>query len=124
VIRTLPIAIRWFARVEGTLIAGMVFLFVLGEGFGKHGTDTLNPFVLSAADFASLSLLLIACIGLLLAWRWEGGGGAIAVICMLVRLFVRPGFPLWATLAILVPGILFLLTWFMTRHQVAYRSAL
>jgi len=76
VIRTLPIAIRWFARVEGTLIAGMVFLFVLGEGFGDRGHYTLNPFVLSAADLASMFLLFIACIGLLLAWRWEGRGGA------------------------------------------------
>jgi hypothetical protein len=119
VIHTLTSAIRWFARVEGTLIAAMVFLFVFGEGFGNRGTYTLNPFVLSAADFASISLLMIACIGLLLAWRWEARAGAATVICMVVRLFVRPGFPLCATLAILVPGVLFLVTWFMTRHQVA-----
>jgi len=76
VIRTLTSAIRWLARVEGTFIAVMFFLFVLGEGFGDRGHYTLNPFVLSAADLASMFLLFIACIGLLLAWRWEGRGGA------------------------------------------------
>lgn len=121
---TLTFVIRWLARVEGTFIAVMFFLFVLGEGFGDRATYTLNPFVLSAADLASMFLLFAACIGLLLAWRWEGRGGAVAVICMVAFLLCRwgiwrSGFPLWAILAVLVPGALFLLTWFVTRHQAA-----
>ena len=87
---------RWGARTLGTLAAGVFFLFLFGEG-------TLNPFALTMPDFVVIFLRLTACLGLLLAWRWEALGGGIAVVCIPIATILRP----WVfgmVLALAVPG--------------------
>ena len=86
----------------------MFLLFLFGEG--------LNPLVLSVPDLVVLSLRLTACAGLLLAWRWEALGGGIAVGCMLAATILRPWVPGMA-LGLTLPGILFLLSWFLRRRE-------
>ena len=72
-------------------------------------------------------LMLLSILGLALAWRWEGWGGAIAVLFQLANLLVlfveRPisqGFaravvPYAISLAIAIPGVLFLDCWWHGR---------
>jgi hypothetical protein len=74
---------------------------------------------------------LLCALGLGIAWRWEGLGGAITVIfslatlpVLLIHWPIADGFPrylvapygTWAVIAI--PGVLFLTVWWRTRHQV------
>lgn len=107
---------RWGARIFGSLVATMGLLAFLGGGFGERGTYTLNPFILSTSDFVILSLRMAACLGLLLAWRWEALGGGIAVVCILIATILRP-WVLWAALALTVPGVLYLTSWLLRRPE-------
>jgi hypothetical protein len=107
---------RWGARTFGTLAACVFFLFLLGEGFGPRGWYTLNPFVLTAPDLIVILLRLTACLGLLLAWRWEALGGGIAVVCILIATVLRPWVP-GMVLALAVPGVLYLLSGLLRRES-------
>ena len=108
---SLLVWMRWTARVVGTLITAVLVVFAIGEGFGPSTGSSPTP-----RELAELFLLLTSCVGLLGAWRWEGLGGGIAVGCMLTFVIIVRGFPLYASLAIVVPGILFLLCRFLAPH--------
>jgi len=103
---------RWTARIMGALISCLLVVFAIGEGLGADAQSS-NP---TPRELIELFLLLISCVGLLAGWRWEGLGGGIVVACMLAFLTLVRGFPLWATLAILAPGILFLLCRSLAPH--------
>jgi hypothetical protein len=106
-------ALRWSARVLGTLAMGVVLLFAFGEG-------------LNLSHFTARELVLFlffplgVCLGLALAWRWEGLGGGIAIASIaafyLVHRLTSSGFPRgFAFAAFAAPGFLFLLCWLWTR---------
>ncbi len=84
------------------------------EGYGP--AESLPPF-----------LMFLSILGLALAWRWEGWGGAIAVFfqlaAFLVLLVTRPitqdfprtVVPYAMSLVIGAPGVLFLVCWWRGR---------
>lgn len=118
-------AVRWIARIAGALWVAVFASFLFGEGFGPRGVYTLNPLVLKPEELIAVSLNVAVCAGLLAAWRWEGWGGGIAVSCASIfatlRSFRPHGFPLWAILAMIVPGLLFLLCWALTAPRFEHR---
>jgi hypothetical protein len=63
---------RWTARIAGTLMALFFLAFFVGEGF---------PNIFRLPWRESLSVLTISAVvaGLLLAWKWEGLGGALVL---------------------------------------------
>src|ERR1017187_7890361 len=63
---------RWMARIAGTLMALFFLAFFVGEGI---------PNIFRLPWRQSLSVLLMSAMlaGLLLAWKWEGLGGAVAL---------------------------------------------
>jgi hypothetical protein len=66
---------RWAARILGLVALGLFVLFLAGTG-----TSTITA--LSFSDPQGLPLLLalvVALAGVLIAWRWELVGGAMAV---------------------------------------------
>ncbi|MGB7723903.1 MAG: hypothetical protein WBL65_28640, partial [Bryobacteraceae bacterium] len=66
---------RWTARIAGTLMALFFLAFFIGEGFP-------NIFRLPWRESLSVLALSAVVVGLLLAWKWEGLGGAVAVVAM------------------------------------------
>ena len=72
----------------------------------------------STSDFVALLLLHGAyIIGYILAWKWEGLGGIIAIAGIICAQIINPS-PLSmfaGQLLFTVPGILFLIYWFLTR---------
>jgi hypothetical protein len=66
------------------------------------------------------------CLGMAVAWRWEGLGGCITVasfaaFCLLNHL-LSSSFPRgFAFVAVATPGFLFLLCWLWT-HSIANRD--
>jgi hypothetical protein len=113
----------------------LVFLIALlifaGYAYNWVTTGTADPH--AAEDYPPIEnlpplLTFVAALGAAIAWRWEGLGGAITVVCQLVTLPVllihwpiADGFPrylvapygVWAIVAI--PGILFLVSWWRSR---------
>ena len=125
--------IRWIARIWGTLIVVVTLLVFSGYAWnwvttGKadpHAVDDYPPIENLPPLFAVLSVL-----GLGLAWRWEGLGGAIAVLfnlaglpVLLIHWPISRGFPrylvapygVWMMIAI--PGILFLVCWWRSKRR-------
>ena len=63
---------RWTARIAGTLMALFFLAFFVGEGFP-------NIFRLPWRESLSVLAISAVVVGLLLAWKWEGLGGAVAL---------------------------------------------
>ena len=124
--------IRWIARIWGGLVLIVTLLILAGYGWSWLTTGEADPH--AAEDYPPIEnlpplLTALAALGLGIAWRWEGLGGAIAVVSQLVALPVllihwpiSEGFPrylvapygTWTIVAI--PGLLFLVCWWRSRE--------
>jgi len=106
-------ALRWSARVLSILAVGVVLLFAFGEG-------------LNLSNFTARELVLFVffplgvCLGMAVAWRWEGLGGGITVASLvsfyLVHHLMSSRFPRgFAFVVLAAPGFLFLMWWLFSR---------
>ena len=105
----------WLARLSALAMAGLVLLFAVGEGF--------HPTKLKATELILFVPFIIVWLGLWLGWCWEGLGGTLVVAGVAgfyLAHFVVTGFGSfphgWAFPVIAVPGLLFLLCWFLRRN--------
>jgi hypothetical protein len=84
----LVVGTRWFARLTSAAFAlGCLVLLVLGLRAGvTSGTINTDPW--------AITFLALAVVGAILAWRWEGLGGALltAVGLYAVLIEVSQGF--------------------------------
>jgi hypothetical protein len=106
---------RWIARGWSIASIGLVLLIFVGEFLFPHAPGSFA--------FRDLVLLFFfpfgVCLGMILAWRWDGLGGGIAVGSLLafyaaLRIMDGrfPGGPFFALVA--APGFLFLASWALT----------
>jgi hypothetical protein len=75
-------------------------------------------------------LMLLSIMGLAVAWRWEGVGGAMNVVLFLAhfglywalrgRFFPLGGLAMFS--AVIVPGVLFLVCWWRRRRRGRKRT--
>jgi hypothetical protein len=108
--------IRWVARAWS--IVSLVFVGSMLAGEVLHPTAVLAT---TPRDLIGLALFPFGtCVGMLLAWRWEGLGGAItlgSLVCFYVFMFVMdgrfPGGPFFVLVA--TPGALFAASWASSR---------
>jgi hypothetical protein len=106
------VLVRWSARVISSLIVLFFGFFLVAHLVGDQERAS-RPLVWS--DYVILTTLIVSLVGLLLSWRWEFAGGAIALIAILVcatlnwRTLVSPG--------VLIPisAVLYLLSWWIGR---------
>jgi hypothetical protein len=101
---------RWTARIAGTLMALFFLAFFVGEGFP-------NIFRLHWRESLSVLALSAVIVGLLLAWIWEGLGGAVAVVGMAVFMLLIGSWGAASGL-LLVPaaiGVLHVVCWWRLR---------
>jgi hypothetical protein len=114
--------LRWTARVLSLLSIGIVLLFAFGEG--------LNLLHFTVHELVLFVFFPVGvCLGMAVAWRWEGLGGGITVASLaafyLVHRLSSSGFPRgFALLAMTAPGFLFLLCWVWTRSRTRRQGAL
>ena len=104
----------WGARLSALAMAGLILLFAVGEGF--------HPTRLQLPELILFVPLFLAWLGFWLGWRWEGLGGTLIVVGMAgfyLTHFALTGFGRfprgWGFPVIAVPGLLFLLCWFLRR---------
>ena len=100
--------LRWSARITGLLLAGMVLIFVIGEG-------PPNPFKQPPSVQVEFLGMILMVVGFLAAWRWEGIGGLLAVIGFALfaatELIVNGRPPGGAIPLFAIPGVLYLLSY-------------
>jgi hypothetical protein len=110
-----PSIIRWVARIWSLASIAFVLAFLIGEGLsdGSRGPNV--------AEAVGLALFPLGVgVGLVIAWRWEILGGALAIGCLIA-------FYLWLLiidgklprgpyfLLVAAPGILFMIHRFLSR---------
>ena len=108
--------IRWIARLWSVLVTlATLIVFLSPDSYGTGHIAAVDKFL--------LSLILLALLGLLVAWRWELVGGIFTLTIMFIREFAwvilkgnwLSGFLiLW--IIIVPPAILFLIAWKRESH--------
>jgi hypothetical protein len=63
--------IRWIARVLATVLATLLFLLSIGQGF--------NPAKMTIEEALMIMGFLAAWLGFIVGWKWEGIGGAMVI---------------------------------------------
>jgi hypothetical protein len=99
---------RWTARIAGTLMALFFLVFFVGEGF---------PPIFRLPWRESLSVLLMSAMvaGLLLAWKWEGLGGAVALAGMVLFMLLTGTRGIGLLLVPAAIGLLHVVCWWSLR---------
>ena len=109
------LTVRWIARVWSIASVGFVLLIAVGELVYPHA-----PAPAAFRDLVGLFFFPFStCVGMILAWRWEGVGGAITVgsfLAFYAALRVMDGrFPRGPYFALVAaPGMFFLSSWAIT----------
>ena len=126
--------IRWIARIWSIvlvvivlfILAGIVWSWVTGADAAPHAVEGYP-----AIENLPPLLALLSVLGLVHAWRWEGLGGAIAILfnlaglpVLLIHWPIAHDFPsylfapygIWMMIAI--PGVLFLICWWRSKGRV------
>jgi sorbitol-specific phosphotransferase system component IIBC len=111
------IIIRWLARIIGTLsIAIFLFLFV-AEIVEKGRIDVESDRIIMTV------FMFLAFIGLIIAWKWEGLGGAMALGGLIAFNILAPASPFKGGLLVVtglygLPALLFVFCWWQTKKQL------
>lgn len=105
--------VRWTARVLSGLIVLFFGFFLIAHLIGDQGGPS-RPLVWN--DYVILITLVLALVGLLLAWKWEFAGAAVTLIAIAICAAVN-----WR---VLVPGtlipitaVLFLISGWLSRSS-------
>ena len=104
--------IRWTARIWGiAYLAFFLFMFVAEVLSPEQGS---NP--MTSREMVSLVFVFGYFAGLVLAWKWEGLGGVIAIGSTIA--FSLGGVTTLLFVFMITPGLLFLMYWFLSRGQL------
>jgi hypothetical protein len=127
--------IRWIARIWGTLIIAVALLVLIGYASNLVTSGAADPYAVE--DYPPMEnlpplFILLSALGLGIAWRWEGIGGAMAVFFQLAALPVLFIYwpitqdfhrylvaPYGISVMVAIPGILFLVCWWRSRRASA-----
>ena len=110
-------AIRWTGRVVGTLFVVMFLALFVLECVQK------GRIAVDSGKLPMMIFLLLSFVGLIMAWKWEGAGGILALGSLLVFtiLGLQSGEKPGGTILVLgmygLPAFLFVLCWWQTRRQ-------
>jgi hypothetical protein len=115
-------AFHWGARVLSVLIVAFWGWFLIAHLLGDAGRPS-RPLVW--ADYALLTAVVASLVGLVIAWKWERAGAALALVAVAGgaalnwRMLIAPGAPVLVTAALFVAG------WWMRgapRHEPAAQT--
>ena len=111
--------LRWTARILGLLFISIFLAFFIPDWLTK-GRFPVDP------DRIPMTIaLFVSFLGLLIAWKWEGIGGLLALLSILafgalgLQTRGRPGGTILLCVMYLLPAVLFILVWrrMKTRHR-------
>lgn len=116
--------LRWIARIWSIIIILFTLIMLIGYAVNWVQNGTADPH--NMEDYPPIEnliplTLILSVLGLGIAWRWEGLGGAINIGFYLTNLAVRfwmissRPYPYPIAIALLTPGILFLVCWWISR---------
>ena len=114
------LVLRWVARILGTILVLFILSQFIGAFIRKGYINVAHP-----GHYVLLAFFGLAQVGILLAWRWEGIGGFLAVFGIiafdLLNIFwvqsPRMVSSIVASLFWLIPAFFFIYCWWKTRGK-------
>lgn len=107
---------RWMARIVGGLLAALMLVIVLGHAFSNEGLP--NPFRQPPGVALELLGMFLGWIGLIIAWKWEGTGGMLVIVCTVIFQIVEGRIWIgWVFGLLELIGIMFVLSRLLRRFQ-------
>ena len=122
--------IRWIARIWSSPIILYALLMLAGYAWNLVTIGKADPYAVEGYPLTEALppiLMFVSILGLGIAWRWEGLGGAITLVFIFAVLlllliqrpithdFSRSAIPYLMSVVIAIPGILFLICWRRSR---------
>lgn len=105
--------IRWAARVLAVLLVMLFVTMAFGEGVP-------SPWILTRPEKYAFLALFVMLAGLVSAMRWELVGGILILVGYALFALINQELVIsWAFTLFPVAGILFLLSWALSRHRPA-----
>jgi hypothetical protein len=113
---------RWVARILGTFIVVFALSLFIADVIERG--EMPNP------DFGPglvTFLFIIGLIGFLIAWRWEGFGGILSAISIVLMamvnvIWVHAGKDPGSEIFFVIPALLFIYCWWKSRKQLQQNS--
>jgi hypothetical protein len=90
----------------------------IGETF--FSSKQSNP--MNLREIVGFIFLFTYFAGLILAWKWEGTGGFIAICCMIAFRVTIDTFPLTVLMLMVIPVLLFLACWLLSRSPIEIKE--
>jgi hypothetical protein len=124
--------LRWTARIWSAPLIVFAVMMLVGYAWNWATLGTPDPYVVEGTSLIEALppiFMFLSVLGLAFAWRWEGWGAAIALgfqLATIVSLLVqgpntddplRASIPYLMVLVIVIPAVLFLVSWRRARNQ-------
>jgi hypothetical protein len=106
---------KWTARVLTCLIVLFFGFFLVAHLIGDEGRPS-RP--LNWSDYVILTTLVVSLVGLLLAWKWERLGAAIALIAIMICAAVNWRVLIFPGTLIPLTALLYSVSWWMRRRYM------
>jgi hypothetical protein len=109
--------LRWTARLVGLLFIGIFLTFFIADWVTKGG------FPVERDRIPMTIALFMSFVGLLIAWKWDGVGGILALVSILafaalgLQTPAKPAGTILLCVMYLLPAVLFILSWRRTRTR-------
>lgn len=116
-----PNILRWSARVLSGIIVLFWGFFLLAHLFGDAGSAS-RPLIW--ADYLMLGALIVAVIGLAVAWKWELFGSIITLIAFGIVAAVNWRVVIFPGALVPITALLFLASWWIHRSPRAVDALL
>jgi len=110
--------IRWITRIYSGLLATLILIIAIGEGFFYPGDGLPNPLTQPLPVAIELFGMLAMLIGCIIGWKWQGLGAILVITGIMTfhiiekRLWLMGAFTLFD-----LAGILFLLCWWLEKNH-------
>jgi len=129
--------IRWIARIWSTPIIVYSLMMLTGYAWNWMTIGKADPYTVEGYPLIEALppiLMFLGVLGLGIAWRWEGLGGAITLVFQFAALllllaqrpithdFYRSAIPYLMAIVIVIPGILFLVYWRRSKKVITFRD--
>ncbi len=114
--------IRWIARIFGALAMAVLLFFYVADCITK------GRIAIASEAIPETVFLFLSFIGLIIAWKWEGIGGALALagsigFYILAPVSLARAGVVFTTVLYGLPALLFVYCWWKTRRQVSSKAA-
>ena len=129
--------IRWIARIWSFPIIVYSLIMLTGYAWNWVTIGTADPYAVEGYPLIEALppiLMFLSVLGLVIAWRYEGLGGAITLVflfavfllLLIQRLidhdFYRSAIPFLMSMVIAIPGILFLVCWWRLKRMPTFQN--